>query len=537
MRFWRHVKVGSATLLVVALLVLEGCVDEVEVGNRNVIFIVVDTLRADALSISGGGVRTPNLDHLARLGARFERSYSHVPVTGPSHASMFTGLLPSEHGVVVNADPLPDKLTTLAEILRDRSYSTAAIVSLGVLQGKYGFDQGFDEFDERFGENYFRSGDEITEAALEWLAAAPRSPFFLWLHYSDPHEPYSPPTESFPLAEVWLNSRYLQTISADGYRQIIELDLESGDNTLLFASPRGEIEPQGELQFRQMRLWSESVSMVSPDGWLEDTASTNKKRIVRLEGLSALPTALTLTNPSPLPQRVRLTFLLHEPYTPERARELYGAETVFLDHQIGNLLASLERLHLLEDSILVLTSDHGEGLGEHDLVGHIQQVYDSLLRVPLLMAAPGLIPNDITVNTTVRHIDVLPTLLHWLQIEIPSGLSGVSLAPLMSGQRPGTPLPVHSGTYRPLAKFDQQSLVRFPYKYILNLQTSKEELYHLELDPGEVNDLMHQSPEIAAKLRLEMESRAHSASPDETKDATELSQEELDKLRALGYIN
>jgi len=524
--------------LLATIVLLAGCADDLDVRDRNVIFIVADTLRGDGLSIHGGSAPTPNLDHLARLGVRFEQAYSHVPVTGPSHASMFTGLLPHEHGALINTAPLPDKLTTLAELLKDRGFRTAAVVSLGVLQTKYGFAQGFDEFDGTFGDNYFRPGDEITEAALDWLEVAPENPFFLWLHYSDPHEPYSPPTETFPKAEVWLNSHYLQTISTNGYRQIIELDLESGENTLVFSSPRGEIEAEDKLEFRQVRLWGQEVSIRSQGGWLNDAKPTSE-RMLRLDGSSALPATLTLTNHSARLQRAKVTLLCHEKYTQEGARRLYDEETVFLDDQIGRLTAELERKNILRDSILVFTSDHGEGMGEHDLIGHIHQVYDSLLRVPLFIAAPGQLSENVVVDVPVRHIDILPTLLDLLQIEPPNGLSGSSLVPLMSGQKPRVSRPVLSGTYRPLAKFDQQSLVRFPYKYILNLQTSDEELYDLSADPGELRNLILEQPEMAAELKhaLDLASQSGIDTATATAEAPELTQEELDKLEALGYVN
>ena len=532
--------IGSlAALLLAALAVVSGsCADEPDVRDRNVIFIVADTLRGDALSVQGGSAPTPNLDHFARSGVRFERAYSHIPVTGPSHASMFTGLLPHEHGTLINTQPLSDKLTTLAEILQDRGYHTAAFISLGVLRGKYGFDQGFEEFDEQFGENYFRRGDAVTDASLDWLEQKPQKPFFLWLHYSDPHEPYSPPTETLAEVEVWLNSGYLQTISANGYRQVIELDLQSGENTLEFAYPRGEIEPETQLEFRQVRLWGDEVSMASANGWLiaQDSAS---HKTARLDGASALPTALTLTNHQPQPQRTKLTLLCHEKYTQEGARRLYDEETVFLDAQIGRLTAELERQDILRDSILVFTSDHGEGMGDHDLIGHIHQVYDSLLRVPLFIAAPGQLSKNVVKDAPVRHIDILPTLLDLLQIEPPNGLSGSSLLPMMSEDHPRVSRPVIAGTYRPLAKFDQRSLIRFPYKYILNLQTSDEELYDLTADPGELRNLVHEQPEIATELKkaLQLVSQSGIPAATATAEAPELSQEEIDKLEALGYIN
>jgi len=159
----------------------------------NLILIVVDTLRADHVSRYGGTAPTPNIDKLAAAGVLFKRTYAHAPITGPSHASMFTSLLPASHGVHNNAQLLNDSMLTLAEILRSRSWHTAAFVSLGVLSRQFGFQQGFDEYYDQLPGRWWKSANEVNANLIPWLKLNQLRPLFLWLHYSDPPSPYTPP--------------------------------------------------------------------------------------------------------------------------------------------------------------------------------------------------------------------------------------------------------------------------------------------------------------------------------------------------------
>ena len=167
----------------------------------SVLLVTIDTLRADRLGAYGDGrARTPNLDSLARAGARFAHAFAAAPVTLPSHASLLTGLLPPEHGVRGNGVfRLGPRSRTLAEALKARGYATGAFVAAAPLNHRYGLGRGFDAYDDAFlrrGGTHFelaeRPAADVTAAALAWLSAQ-RSPVFLWVHYFDPHHPYDPP--------------------------------------------------------------------------------------------------------------------------------------------------------------------------------------------------------------------------------------------------------------------------------------------------------------------------------------------------------
>lgn len=175
---------------------------DVRGGSRpsNVLLITLDTTRADRLGSYGyAAAATPVLDALAREGARFADATAAAPITGPSHAAMFTGLYPGRHAVRDNvATPLPDDAVTLAEVLSAAGYETAGFIGAFVLDRPYGFAQGFATFDSGFTRvesgteaNTQRRGDAVVDDALAWLEQVPTErPFFAWVHLYDPHAPY-----------------------------------------------------------------------------------------------------------------------------------------------------------------------------------------------------------------------------------------------------------------------------------------------------------------------------------------------------------
>ena len=180
---------------------------------RNVLLISIDTLRADHLSAYGfPRPTTPNIDAVAREGVLFKNVRTPVPMTLPAHVSMFTGTLPPTHGLRDNLqNRLPEGSLTLAEMLKARGFTTGAIVSSFVLDRRFGLGQGFDRYDDRFqavhkiGDLAERKGDEAARQARAWLDAHKDRPFFLFLHFYDPHDPYEPPE---PFASQWKDHPY-----------------------------------------------------------------------------------------------------------------------------------------------------------------------------------------------------------------------------------------------------------------------------------------------------------------------------------------
>jgi choline-sulfatase len=167
----------------------------------SLLLVTIDTLRADHVGVYGAaGARTPSLDALAARGVRFEHAQSPVPMTGPSHATILTGLYPPVHGVRDNVVfSLDARHQTLATILKGHGYRTAAFVGAYPVAAAFGFRQGFDTFSEDFkdspipGAGAQRPASDVVDATLAWLATPSDAPTFVWVHLYDPHAPYDPP--------------------------------------------------------------------------------------------------------------------------------------------------------------------------------------------------------------------------------------------------------------------------------------------------------------------------------------------------------
>jgi arylsulfatase A-like enzyme/tetratricopeptide (TPR) repeat protein len=171
-------------------------------GNLNVVLITLDTTRADRLGCYGYAQgRTPNLDAVARNGVLFSNAYAQVPLTLPSHASLMTGLNPAAHGVHNNGTYiLSSEKATLAKILKANGYKTAAFIASFSVDSRFGLDQGFDLYDDNLQENSpfkalnsERKAEQVFAPFAAWFDTLKEEKFFCWVHFFDPHLPYSPP--------------------------------------------------------------------------------------------------------------------------------------------------------------------------------------------------------------------------------------------------------------------------------------------------------------------------------------------------------
>src|SRR5262245_10338380 len=173
------------------------------VPDQNVLLVTIDTLRADALGAYGGLASTPALDRLAAEGVRFDFAHAHAVLTLPSHASILTGVYPYQHGIRDNSGyRLAPHARTAATLLKKAGYDTAAFVGAFPLHSRFGLNQGFDVYDDRFGETRAptefvmpeRPATAVVSLARAWLLARDIGrPWFLWVHVFDPHAPYKPP--------------------------------------------------------------------------------------------------------------------------------------------------------------------------------------------------------------------------------------------------------------------------------------------------------------------------------------------------------
>ena len=204
----------------------------------SVALVVVDTLRADHLGSYGGKTLTPNLDRLARDGSVFLDATAHSPLTLPSHASILTGTTPLYHGIKDNGRyELLEEFETLAEMLKQSGYKTAAFVGAYPVHSRFGLNQGFDTYDDsQLRARGEKAADEVVTAARDWLGQQKDGPFFLWVHLFDPHSPYKPPA---PLGKHYAESYGGEVAYVDDVLE--QLFSSLGDNVLtVFTSDHGE---------------------------------------------------------------------------------------------------------------------------------------------------------------------------------------------------------------------------------------------------------------------------------------------------------
>ncbi len=402
---------------------------------RHLVLVTIDTLRADRLGCYGNrGLPTPHLDRLAAEGAMAPDAMVHVPLTRPSHFSLFSGLLPVQHGIRDNlAPPRGPETPLLAEVLQTAGFRTAAFVSSIVLASHTGLDRGFDTYSDEFegedGETHLASelqkrGDETVQEAVSWLESGVQGPetrLFAWIHLYDPHAPYDPP----------------------------------------------------------------------------------------------------------------------EPYASRYAERPYEGEIAWTDELVGRIDAALTRLELRDDTLLSVTSDHGEGMGEHREATHGFFIYQSTLAVPLLFRGPGVIPGG-RIPITVRTIDLLPTLLELVGVPPPAGaaLPGQSLAGALQGQEPPPAPLTYAETLEPRLHYgwsDLRSVREGKWKYI---QAPRPELYDLENDPGEHRNLADVEPSRMEALQASLGGflAAESSARDPGSPGASLPLDLREKLAALGYV-
>jgi arylsulfatase A-like enzyme/Flp pilus assembly protein TadD len=406
---------------------------------KSVLWVTLDTTRADFLGCYGKETaRTPNLDRLAAEGTLFEDAVVPVPITLPSHSTMFTGNYPLVHGVRDNSMfRLPDGQTTLAEVLREKGFATGAAVGGFPLTRTSGIAQGFDFFDDHItitmedykGDriqgtkpSYFeeRPAASVNDAILPWLRQNARRPFFAWVHYWDPHHPHIPPAPFI-----------------DMYR--------------------------------------------------------------------------------------------HDPYQ---------GEIAYADQSLGVLLDALKAAGAYDSTLVVVSSDHGEGRGQHNEETHSMLTYNTTLQVPLIMRVPGQ-PAGRRVRARVGTVDVMPTILEFLGVRPPAGLQGHSLARLVSSDagRQGSHS-YYAETLSPRLSYgwgELRVLFEGPYKYV---HGPRQELFDLSRDPGEITNLVAEMP--AEQQRMErilaafVAKNASASAGDAVRETDHATRE---RLAALGYLS
>jgi tetratricopeptide (TPR) repeat protein len=224
----------------------------------SILLVTLDTTRADAIGPDQTNAETPSFNALATRARRFRYAYCTVPQTLASHGSMLTGLYPAGHGVHENGRYFSDRVPMLAERLKENGYSTAAFVSAFAVARRFGLARGFDVYDDDFGrDREQRPADETTDRALAWLAKTSSQPRFLWVHYYDPHYPYTPPE---PFASRYARQPYFGEVAFID-QQLGRLLEAFGAGAIIVAADHGEgLGDHGEQQHGNL-LYQQTIQV------------------------------------------------------------------------------------------------------------------------------------------------------------------------------------------------------------------------------------------------------------------------------------
>jgi arylsulfatase A-like enzyme/Tfp pilus assembly protein PilF len=389
-----------------------------------VVLISIDTLRSDHLPAYGyDQVETPAIDALRKDAVLFERAYSHIPLTLPSHVSMLTGRLPTEHGVRDNVGYRYDggKFPSLAAVLQGAGYATGAAVSAYVLRADTGIDHGFDLYDAGVQVHFTdslglsqRPGNETADAALRWVRTVKDRPFFLFLHLYEPHTPYAP----------------------------------------------------------------------------------------------------------------------LEPFASRYAGRPYDGEIATADSIVGRVLRELKELGIYDQAVILLLSDHGEGLGDHGEQEHGIFLYREALQVPMMLKLPAGRQGNSRVSQPAQIVDVFPTLLGLVGVVPPKEEAGPFPGrPLLDLRSPqAAPRDLYAETFYPRLHFgwsELTALIRDRYHYI---HAPGPELYDLAADPGERTNVLTRERRAFVAMRQSLQRMER-----ELQTPGAVDPETARKLAALGY--
>jgi arylsulfatase A-like enzyme len=434
-------------------------------GTRlNVLLITIDTLRADHLGLYGYARATsPRLDAFAKRAVAFDQAYTYWPKTRGSFVAMMSGRRDSQTGYGKTHPVLLDFNPTLAEVLKGAGYRTTAVVDNANVAAQHGYARGFERYRETWQEKDLPTEMDraraITGDAVAFVAGASSDPpFFLWLHYVNPHAPYTPPA---PYDTAFL-----------------------------------------------------------------DVAAQRGPRLRTVDGFVG-----GLRKEWAVPGQDRLGYYVAQ----------YDGEIAAVDQEVGRVLDALERSGAAQRTVVVVTSDHGESLGEHDYYfDHGQDVFDPSLRIPLLVALPGHAGGTRT-SALASTLDLVPTVLDAVKVSYPPDLAGTSLLPALRGQ----PLP---GRDRLFARNDRNLSASFDGRHkVVATPTDTDlryALYDRGSDPGERNDVARARADEMRVWRRELELFLERAERDWTHTrrllgdkpgATQMTPQACEQLRVLGY--
>ena len=450
--------VGAANFILFNLAFAQDVTPIERVKRPSVILITVDTLRADYVSNHNSPLaQTPHLKTLALQGWSFTECFSASMLTNPSHASIMTSLYPKDHNVYDNESGIATNTPSLAQTFLQQGYATHAVINFPHLNPNVSnLGQGFQQIVKAQAKE--RRANDTTLLALTTLDNRNQTqPFFMWLHYTDPHAPYDPP-------QSYISRQFYQGISIKTASQVAPA-------------------------FQRNNLWFQNI--------------------------------------------------FHNFKFIEDIKERYRGEVEYTDAQLGRLFQGLRDRNLWHDAIVVVTSDHGENLGEHNLFFHHGSLYETTTHVPLIIKPSDSTQEekDMTITSLVETVDIAPTLLELTGLPSWNKMRGQSLLANVRGQTPSRSYVFNEHMLGQMASIRSRE-----YSLILHRKNSnqfpsykmvrgKKEFYDRLKDKDE------QSPLPLSHTAYVMEQQLVQLLSDSLQLASvKGQQQDRESLRALGYV-
>jgi arylsulfatase A-like enzyme len=458
------------------------------------------------------------IDSLAMNGTLFRNAVAHSPITGPSHASIFTSRSPLAAGIVNNHEgELTWDVPTLAEVLRWNGYACRGAISISPIVRRHGFARGFEAWDQDLEVAYLRRGTKTLDATRAVSAddapGDPR-PRFTLVHLSEPHEPYDAYGTADERARIVVDDEVVADVSLSDFEPgIVALDLDAGRHRLRIETTSRVLARRFEIRDRNAtgaRL-ADEVPMDLPAG--------------------SWSTSIDLESAG----RVELIHVLNDHgLEVDEIQRRYGLESEETDRLVGDLMRMLRASGRADRTWVVFTADHGESLGEHNHIGHVENLFEPSVRVPLIVCPPAGrdVPRGVVRDDLAAGIDVLPTILDLVGIDIPDAAEGLSLRQHTPGDR--TVLVQTNTPQAPSTRYAHRGV---DWKLVWNVDRETVRYFDLARDPGERDDVAPQHPELVDRRRKALEERVFELLSTNRRAEASIDPETEAALRALGYMN
>ena len=460
-------------------------------GNQmNIIVISVTPLRADTLGCYGNERNvTPNIDSLARESLVFENAYAHESLTVPSLATLLTSLCANNHNVLQFEESfdLSPRISTLQEILKENGYMTFLMDQDRHVRS--GAERGFDHID---------TGSVNSSKMEKFLDIASEEKFFLLINTLDLHDPYTPADDTVLMFADKIKKKNL---NSKKYLRTKALTRVAADPAMVFT--RNAIQDYGRILNAPV---NDSKRRKAWDLYNELNSDPEKRRIYIHRSLFSIRRELFWANFDP-----------DDNEDVEYARLLYDAKMYEIDRAIGSMLNMLRERGLMDNTIVIFTSPHGEQFGGHGIFLH-SGLYLETLHVPLLLRIPGKTSKSIRVSAKAGLIDIMPTLLYLNNIEIPGYVQGVNLLQLIKDSDQYSERKIFAEEHIGISPIGGSSdaafsLIKGEFHYIsrfsgigrlLKLRGDSQELYNIVSDPRETTNLIKINENIMTEMRIDL---------------------------------